>query len=133
MVKEKLLVEELYSYEYGMCYAVMPNYKLGTDWNQFIKISLTDSLPADDVPESVDFTITSRNNRFGIVESSWFEGRTFDMSLSAKQKSGIALQLEEHQYNFLPLTSNCNKRQTKYECIAEDLLSNMKNHTVRDF
>ena len=121
---EKLMIQKIYAYNYGMCYLVTPMYKIGTvGWYDNIAIRMSDSLDPDDTPETIKLFLTSKDNQFGVIINQWLEGNVFDVEIAYKKRHSITLNLKQIKHNFLPLTSNC-KEKTAYECLAKHIASN---------
>ena len=126
---EKVLIEKIYTYYYGMCYLVTPKYKIGSDnWNDNIVISMSDSLDPEDTPESIKLYLTSKDNQFGLIINQWLEGNVFDATMPYKKGHSIQLDLKQIKRNFLPLTSNC-KEETAYDCLAKRVASTILDHS----
>ena len=116
-------VGKIYSSLSGLCYFIEPKYSVkpkelgGTVFG----MSISDSLPDDEKPSRVTFSLTIKNNSFGALDGSWMESDPLeaDMSLNVDTDRLKSFYLMEYQYRLLSDPPNCNPTKTYYQCIAE--------------
>ena len=127
-------VEQIYGWPSGLCYKVLPKYKLQTKFYLFITLTFTDSLAKANKPKKVEAFITSNSNAYGVIGGAWVEGDVYYTSVSVHKATKMGrVSLKAVGYKAHPSTSTCSKSLSYYECIGIIFLLKEHNKNCSTF
>ena len=116
-------VERIYGWPAGLCYKVLPKFKLQTKFYLFITLTFTDSLAKVNKPKKVKTFITSNSNSYGVIGGAWVEGDVYYTSISVHKAAKMGrVSLKAVGYKAHPSTSVCSKSLSYYECVGTNFL-----------
>ena len=105
ITEENLIVEEIYTFYFAMCYKVTMKFKIKPMERFTFVIDYNENLDTTDIPQKIDVYYTSEQNSYGIIPSIWSEGKVFKFSVKPKDNIGIAIEPYEH------IKLDCNHEQ----------------------
>ena len=97
------LVEKLYTYLSGVCYAITPQF---FDAHKKLKfqISFVKNMDPKDIPSNMGVYFTSKENSYGIIDMNWFNGNELSFDLDSWSTT---FKLSASTTKYLESTSNC--------------------------
>ena len=128
--KYEIIVTNHSTFSYGFCYKVSPKI-IHTSISDIymIIIKFNDSLSKDDVPQFMDFIITSKANSYGAGMSIWREGQEFVQSVALGDQDFLRLKPSQNSY-----VKDSEKCQTDdeisfYNCSGNEIVRIMKENS----
>lgn len=112
-------VERLYTAVFGLCYQVVPQFKMNPTDYLFFTPMLSEDLDPQDKPRSINVFITSGTNAYGLSKNSYVEGDPVIKEISLTQEpTETLISLEPIDTILLTQTSKCSSIRSYYECLG---------------
>ena len=111
--------EEIISINAGICYRVTPKHKMTKSQLNQIHIQFDESLPFDDIPKMIQVIFTSKQNSYGILGTSWKEGKELRFLIDPRKKEYNTAKLQLSEHKKLDGSNGCNNDDFYWNCISK--------------
>ena len=126
----KVEVKEMYTVLFGLCYQILPQFKIDPNDYLFFSPYMSESLTAQDRPKYLSVKITSKANAYGLVKNSYVEGDPVIVEVPLQESSQTLISLKPMDTIFLQETSKCNWNWTHYDCLGYTFVHSKKPYTA---